>query len=74
MVLMLYSVVTMVIVCTIDLDKVWENTKEISLCTHADPRCTASCIAITTAVRHQLSYTVVINVLVIDCINVTRRI
>lgn len=33
-----------------DLDKVWENTKEISLTTHADPRCTASCVAITTAV------------------------
>ena len=34
----------------VDLDKVWENTREISLTTHADPRCTASCIAITTAV------------------------
>lgn len=40
----------MVMLFNIDLDKVWENTKEISLTTHADPRCTASCIAITTAV------------------------
>ena len=50
MVLLLLGSVTMVILFTIDLDKVLENSKEISLTTHADPRCTASCVAITTAV------------------------
>lgn len=34
----------------IDLDKVAANTCAISQVTHADPRCTASCVAATTAV------------------------
>ena len=50
MVLLLLGSVTMVMLLCVDLDKVWENTKEISLTTHADPRCTASCVAITTVV------------------------
>lgn len=50
MVLLLFDNVSMVKLFSTDLDKVWMNTKEISLTTHADPRCTASCIAITTAV------------------------
>jgi len=33
-----------------DVSKVVANSKEISQCTHADPRCTASCIAVTIAV------------------------
>ena len=33
-----------------DLDKVIKNTLEISAVTHADPRCAASCVAMTTAV------------------------
>ena len=35
----------------LDIDKVIENTKRICLVTHADPRCLASCVAVTTAVR-----------------------
>ena len=38
-----------------DVNKVVANTKEISQCTHADPRCTASCIAVTTAVSDRVS-------------------
>lgn len=37
-----------------DLPKVVENTQEISKTTHADPRCTASCIAVTTAIALML--------------------
>jgi ADP-ribosylglycohydrolase len=33
-----------------DLPKVIDNTKKIALATHADPRCVASCVAVTTAV------------------------
>ena len=38
------------IVAISDVPKVVVNTTEISKVTHADPRCTASCIAVTTAV------------------------
>ena len=38
-----------------DIPKVVENTTEISRVTHADPRCTASCIAVTTAVSGYLA-------------------
>ena len=38
-----------------DIPKVVENTTEISKVTHADPRCTASCIAVTTAVSGYLT-------------------
>ena len=38
-----------------DIPKVVENTTEISKVTHADPRCTASCIAVTTAVSGYLA-------------------
>ena len=37
------------------LERVMENTREICLTTHADPRCLASCVAVTTAVRSLLS-------------------
>ena len=37
------------------MNKVVANTKEISQCTHADPRCTASCIAVTTAVSDRMT-------------------
>lgn len=33
------------------LNRVVANTREVCLTTHADPRCLASCIAVTTAVR-----------------------
>ena len=35
-----------------DLQSVKENTEEICKTTHADPRCLASCIAVTTAVSN----------------------
>ena len=38
-----------------DVNNVVANTKEISQCTHADPRCTASCIAVTTVVSDRVS-------------------
>eukprot|EP01114_Cavostelium_apophysatum_P016108 TRINITY_DN4529_c0_g1_i1.p1 TRINITY_DN4529_c0_g1~~TRINITY_DN4529_c0_g1_i1.p1 ORF type:complete len:467 (-),score=84.35 TRINITY_DN4529_c0_g1_i1:18-1418(-) len=37
-----------------DLEKVVNNTKAISLTTHADPRCSASCVAVTTAIALML--------------------
>eukprot|EP01118_Nematostelium_gracile_P009459 TRINITY_DN3195_c0_g1_i1.p1 TRINITY_DN3195_c0_g1~~TRINITY_DN3195_c0_g1_i1.p1 ORF type:complete len:389 (+),score=112.46 TRINITY_DN3195_c0_g1_i1:59-1225(+) len=37
-----------------DLETVVENTKKISLTTHADPRCTASCVAVTVAIAKML--------------------
>jgi len=37
-----------------DLNKVIENTKKICLTTHADPRCIASCVAVTTAIAQML--------------------
>ena len=40
---------------TPDISKVVANTAEISKVTHADPRCTASCIAVTTAVSGSLA-------------------
>ena len=42
------------LICLPDVNKVVANTKEISQCTHADPRCTASCIAVTTAVSDRM--------------------
>ena len=41
--------------CKLDIPKVVANTTEISKVTHADPRCTASCIAVTTAVSGNLA-------------------
>ncbi|XP_065827930.1 ADP-ribosylarginine hydrolase Tri1-like [Oscarella lobularis] len=38
-----------------DIDKVIENTKRICLVTHADPRCLASCVAVTTAIALMLA-------------------
>ncbi len=38
-----------------DIPKVVANTAEISKVTHADPRCTASCTAVTTAVSSHLA-------------------
>ena len=40
---------------TLDLEKVVANTSAISRVTHADPRCTASCVAMTTAVSSKSS-------------------
>ena len=37
-----------------DIDKVIANTKEACQVTHADPRCIASCVAVTTAVALML--------------------
>ena len=37
-----------------DLDAVAKNTKEICTVTHADPRCSASCIAVTVAIALML--------------------
>jgi ADP-ribosylglycohydrolase len=37
-----------------DLPKVIDNTKKIALATHADPRCVASCVAVTTAIAMML--------------------
>ncbi|XP_062506783.1 ADP-ribosylarginine hydrolase Tri1-like [Corticium candelabrum] len=37
-----------------DLPQVIENTKKITLATHADPRCVASCVAVTTAIAMML--------------------
>lgn len=37
---------------TPDIDQVIENTSQICQVTHADPRCLASCVAVTTAVSH----------------------
>jgi ADP-ribosylglycohydrolase len=36
------------------LERVMENTREICLTTHADPRCLASCVAVTTAIALML--------------------
>ena len=43
-----------------DLDKVIANTCAISKVTHADPRCTASCVAVTTAVSNINYYSTLI--------------
>jgi len=37
-----------------NIDRVIENTKKICLCTHADPRCIASCVAVTSALAYML--------------------
>lgn len=37
-----------------DLNKVIENTKNACKITHADPRCVASCVAVTTAIALML--------------------
>ena len=37
-----------------DLDKVIENTKNACKVTHADPRCVASCVAVTVAIALML--------------------
>ncbi|XP_028414474.1 uncharacterized protein LOC114537610 [Dendronephthya gigantea] len=37
-----------------NLDKVIENTKNACMVTHADPRCVASCVAVTTAIALML--------------------
>ena len=37
-----------------DLDKVLENTKNACMVTHADPRCIASCVAVTIAIALML--------------------
>ena len=34
----------------LDIERIVSNTCAISRVTHADPRCTASCVAMTTAV------------------------
>ena len=39
----------------VDLDKVIENTTTICKVTHTDPRCIASCVAVTTAVSEILT-------------------
>lgn len=51
---------------TLDLDKVVANTSAISRVTHADPRCTASCVAMTTAVSSCIAYSCNKNVVVIQ--------
>ena len=40
-----------------DIEKVIENTKAACKVTHADPRCIASCVAVTTAVAMMLQGT-----------------
>lgn len=37
-----------------DIDKVIANSTEACLVTHADPRCIASCVAVTTAIALML--------------------
>ena len=37
---------------SIDISKVSANTINIAKVTHADPRCSASCVAVTTAVGY----------------------
>ncbi len=44
------SYTTLLSVCA-DIERVVANTTEITNVTHADPRCAASCVATTTAVR-----------------------
>ena len=44
-----------------DLDKVIENTKRACKVTHADPRCVASCVAVTTAIALMLQGKHVLN-------------
>ncbi len=44
-----------------DLKKVIENTKSACMVTHADPRCIASCVAVTIAIALMLQHEYVFN-------------
>jgi ADP-ribosylglycohydrolase len=44
-----------------DLEKVIENTKSACMVTHADPRCIASCVAVTIAIALMLQRKHVLN-------------
>jgi ADP-ribosylglycohydrolase len=44
-----------------DLKKVIENTKNACMVTHADPRCIASCVAVTIAIALMLQREYVFN-------------
>lgn len=53
----------------IDLSKVADNTIKVSRVTHADPRCTASCVAVTTAVSYEVLH---VNILLMALVVYSR--
>eukprot|EP01112_Ceratiomyxa_fruticulosa_P016264 TRINITY_DN4886_c0_g1_i1.p1 TRINITY_DN4886_c0_g1~~TRINITY_DN4886_c0_g1_i1.p1 ORF type:complete len:369 (+),score=71.30 TRINITY_DN4886_c0_g1_i1:84-1190(+) len=56
-----------------NIDKVISNTLRICKTTHADPRCLASCIAVTTLIAYVLQGKEVNNELLDKCLNYARQ-